>query len=286
MSKTGVFRRSSIAVVLALMMSVMFLSVAIAGQPAVKLRVFQVGTIVVPDKGILLAGKGGTGPYPIPVNAYLIEHPKGLAIVDTGLNPATWHPDRAKEVQWKPEEQRVDKQLAKIGYKPEDIKYVVMTHMHLDHAGWMRLFPKSVFVVRNEELRSAWWPEPWIAWTWMMGDYEDTRKFNYIQPGPDEDFDLFSDGSVICFDTKGHTRGHQSVLINLPKTGKVVITGDAGDSYEQIDEGIMPGIVWSPEYALKAIKRFQHMRRNGVTLFPSHDPDFQKTVKLSPAFYD
>lgn len=282
------FNRNRIWLVLAILLPFLLVSVSAHAeqQSAAKLYVFEVAKIAVPDKGMIVSGRGGISPYIIPVPVFLIDHPKGLVLVDTGLNPDNWLEARRKEVIWNPEEQRIDKQLAKLGHKPEDIKYVIMTHLHLDHAGWMKLFPKAIFVIRQEELKGAWWPDPWLAWAYLMGDIKDTRDFQYVQLDATEDFDLFLDGSIVCFDTKGHTRGHQSVFINLAKTGKVVLTGDALDSIEMLDETILPSIVWSPEFALKAIRKLQNMRRAGVKIFPSHDPDFYKAVKLAPGYYD
>lgn len=56
-------------------------------------------------------------------------------------------------------DQRVDRQMARLGYKPEDVKYVILSHMYVDHVGGMTLFPHATFIVRKEELRMAWWPE-------------------------------------------------------------------------------------------------------------------------------
>ena len=113
-------------------------------------------------------------------------------------------------------EQRVDRQLERLGLSPDNIRYVIMTHLHMDHSGWMRLFPKSTFIVRKAELRHAWWPEKWLGHL-SFDDYKDTRDFTFIEPGDDEDYDVFGDGTVVCIDTKGHSPGHQSVLVTLPK---------------------------------------------------------------------
>ena len=289
MTRRKMLKQKLIWLKLVILLSFVIVSVsAHAGEQAKpKLYVFEVGKMAIPDKCIIVSGPCGQfKPYIIPVYAYLISHPKGLILIDTGLNPDTWPEELRKEIIWSPEQQRIDKQLAKLGYKPEDIKYVIMTHLHLDHAGWMKLFPKSTFVVRQEELRGAWWPDPRIALAYLIGDLEGTRDFQYLELDNLESFDLFLDGSVVCFITNGHTQGHQSVLVNLNKMGKVVLTGDALDSIEMLDRTLLPSIAWSPELALKTIKRLQHMRREGVTIIPSHDPEFSNTLKLAPDYYE
>ena len=288
MMRKEMFRRNRIFLSVVFLLTLIWLGCSAHAETSadIKLYVFEVGKIAVPDKGMIVAGRGGVSPFIIPVPVFLIEHPKGLVLVDTGMNPDVWPDNRKKEAMFDPKTQRIDKQLAKLGYKPEDIKYVVMTHLHLDHAGWMRLFPKSIFVVRKDELKAAWWPDSWMAWTYLMDDRKGTRDFNFLELDSTEDFDIFMDGTVVCFDTKGHSRGHQSVLVELDKTGTVALTGDALDTMEMLNDTILPGIVWSPEAALKAIKKFQHMQREGAVIFPNHDPDFFKTVKLAPKYYD
>jgi N-acyl homoserine lactone hydrolase len=257
----------------------------IASRPKnMRFYAFNAGKINAPDRGMLAAGRGGQ-PVTLFVAVYLIQHPRGNLLVDTGMNPVTWPLPQKDEVVFRPE-QRIDKQLAKLGLDPEDIKYVIMTHLHMDHAGWMTLFPKSTFIVRKAELRHAWWPDKWVSNNLAFGDYKDTRDYNYVQLDDIEDFDIFLDGTIICIDTKGHTPGHQSVMVDLPESGKIIFAGDAVSLSESLDESIMPGIVWDPDLAQKTIAKLQHMQRNGVRIFLGHDPDFFKTVKLAPKYYD
>ena len=69
----------------------------------------------------------------------------------------------------------MDAQLAKVGLKTEDIKYVVLGHMHLDHAGNMAKFPNATFVIQNDELKAAWWPDPGYAIYYLPGDFADSH---------------------------------------------------------------------------------------------------------------
>lgn len=248
-----------------------------------KVFVFEVGKIKVPDKDHLTAGRGGM-PITIPVVAYLIEHPKGRVLVDTGMNPDVWPPELKQSSMMRPE-QKIDSQLLKLGLEPEDIDYTILTHMHLDHAGGMTLFPNATFIVRKTELRFAWWPDRWLK-GWVYEDYKDTRDYKYIQLDDIEDFDLFMDGSIVCIDSKGHTPGHQSVLVDLPNSGKMLFAGDAVHTAENLYEAVMPGHGWNPDLMKKNMSQMRQMQANGVKVIMGHDPAFFKTLKLAPDYYD
>ena len=248
-----------------------------------KLYVFESAKMHVPDRG-MMSGRPSGVPVTIPVPFYLIDHPKGLALFDTGMKLDNWPSHYRPDGDQRPD-QMIDLQLANIGYKPDDIKYVIMSHLHLDHAGGMPLFPKSTFIVRKSELRAAWWPEAFQV-HYIFDDYKDTRGFNYMELDDTEAFDVFQDGSVICIDTKGHSQGHQSLVVNLPNSGKFVLTADAAAMAEILDEGVLPSVAWNAEEALRSLRKVQHMKREGATVLMAHDPDQWATTRLAPEYYE
>jgi glyoxylase-like metal-dependent hydrolase (beta-lactamase superfamily II) len=248
-----------------------------------KLYVFESAKMHVPDRG-MMSGRPSGVPVTIPVPFYLIDHPKGLALFDTGMKLDNWPSHYRPDGDQRPD-QMIDLQLANIGYKPDDIKYVIMSHLHLDHAGGMPLFPKSTFIVRKSELRAAWWPEAFQV-HYIFDDYKDTRGFNYMELDDTEAFDVFQDGSVICIDTKGHSQGHQSLVVNLPNSGKFVLTADAAAMAEILDEGVLPYVTWNAEEALRSLRKVQHMKREGATVLMAHDPDQWATTRLAPEYYE
>ena len=114
----------------------------------------------------------------------------------------------------------------------------------------MENLPKATFIVRREELREAWWPGErlLVGGPYAFADYRDCRNFRYIKLDDHVDYDVFGDKSVICIDTKGHSRGHQSVIVNLPNSGKLVIAAGAASLKEQIAGRDAPGgHLWSTE---------------------------------------
>jgi glyoxylase-like metal-dependent hydrolase (beta-lactamase superfamily II) len=104
-----------------------------------------------------------------------------------------------------------------------------------------------------------------------MGDFDDARNFNYLQLNGD--FDLFGDGSVVVLDSKGHTPGHQSLMVKLPKTGTVILAGDAVYTPEN-EAGVPPGIAWSATHTMQSVDRLKMLRdaHQGQIWF-SHWPD-------------
>lgn len=248
-----------------------------------KLFIFESAKMHVPDRG-MMSGRPSGIPVTIPVPFYLIEHPNGLALFDTGMKLDNWPAEFRQDGEQRPD-QMIDKQLASIGYKPDDIKYVIMSHLHLDHAGGMPFFPNATFIVRKSELRAAWWPERFQV-HYIFEDFKDTRNFNFIELDDTEVFDVFLDGSVLCIDTKGHSQGHQSLVVNLPKSGRYVLTADAAAMAEILDEGVLPAITWNAEEAFKSLKKMQHLKREGSIVLMAHDPDQWETLNLAPAYYE
>ena len=110
--------------------------------------------------------------------------------------------------------------MVRLGYRPADVRYVVMSHLHLDHVGCMPLFPQATFVVRRQELRAAWWPDAYER-GYDLRRCSSRPGASPISNSPEgEGFDVFGDGTLVCIDTKGHTEGHQSLVVTLPARGR------------------------------------------------------------------
>jgi N-acyl homoserine lactone hydrolase len=217
------------------------------------------------DKGWLTAMRDVGKKIRVPVAMYIIDHPRGLVLYDTGNNVAV--SDGQCENYWgklckmsmpiQTRDQVIDKWLEKFGYKVEDVKYVVLSHLHLDHAGNMEMFPNATHVVQKVEMKTAWWPEKFQAAVFVLSDFDDARNFKYLQL--DGDFDLFADGSVVVLDTKGHTQGHQSLMVKLKNTGAVFLAGDAVYTPEN-EAGVIPGITWNTSASMQSIDRLKNLR--------------------------
>jgi hypothetical protein len=120
------------------------------------------------DKGLLTAGKDVGKVMNFPIAMYIIEHPRGLVVFDTGNSAnisgdgcvAYWGEGYCKGYSPKmARDDAIDKQLEKTGHKLSDVKYVVYSHFHLDHAGNLEMFKDATNVVQQAELQFAWWPD-------------------------------------------------------------------------------------------------------------------------------
>jgi glyoxylase-like metal-dependent hydrolase (beta-lactamase superfamily II) len=213
-----------------------------------------------------------------PVNTYIIDHPMGLVVFDTGNNVAI--SDGNCTAHWsagvcnfsRPEQSRdqvIDRQLEKIGYGIDDVKIVITSHSHLDHIGNIEMFPDAIHVIQKLELYQAWWPEKFQRGFHVMADYDEARDFNYH--AIEGDYDLFGDGSVIVLSTPGHTLGHQSVKVRLPESGTIIIAQDAIWMAENL-EGHPPLSNYSVLDVNKSVDRLTMMRDlEDAKLWLGHD---------------
>jgi len=219
----------------------------------------------------------------IPVSMWVIDHPKGLVVFDTGNNNAV--SDGKCKSHWtagncdflKPSQKRedvIDSQLKKLGYSTDQVKAVITSHSHLDHFGNIKMFPKAVHVIQKKELYQAWWPEKFQreGGVFVMGDFDGpARDFNYLEL--EGDYDLFGDGSVTVLTTPGHTMGHQSVRIKLASGKTMVLAQDAIWMKENM-EGHPAGLNYSVKDYNNSINRLKMIRDlENADIYFGHDQD-------------
>jgi glyoxylase-like metal-dependent hydrolase (beta-lactamase superfamily II) len=246
----------------------------------VKLHAFSCGSFVT-DKGTLNNKDWGV-PYEHPIPMYLFEHRKGMVLFDTGMNHRglsngrEWWGDiyRGETVKVT-EADCMPAQLKKIGINPKDIRYVIMSHLHIDHAGEMESFPQATFVVRNSELRFAWWPDRHMKDIYAFSDLKNTRKFDYLELEDGFDFDVFADESLVCVHTPGHTPGHQSLIVRASGyDASIVLAADACYTMENLDfQPASSGLMWNVEAWCRSIRKLQHFREIGYDVWLGHDSD-------------
>src|SRR5436853_5411209 len=158
------------------------------------------------------------------VAAYLIVHPRGTLLWDSGVIPDELiQPSGTVEAR-ATVKTTVKGQLAELGYKPSDITYLALSHNHYDHSANANNFAGSTWLVQRAE-RAAMFPD-----TPPATPNNAAARFSALKNSKtkilDGDYDVFGDGSVVIIATPGHTPGHQSLLVNLRKTGSVVLSGD------------------------------------------------------------
>ncbi len=228
-------------------------------------------------RSFLMQG-GDNTPVTSVTPSFLIEHPKGLLLFDTGCNskilddPVGYWGPLAEHVpiQWNRDE-TLDRQIVRAGYKLDDVKYVVLSHAHLDHAGGLALFPKAKFIVGAGELRYAYWPDPDRRGAFILEDYLPTRNFQWVEL--DRDLDLFGDGSVQFLFTPGHTPGESSLMVNLPNR-RIILTGDTVHLRAQLAAEVTMPLSVDPISSVISLKRLKAMSELwDARIWISHDPE-------------
>jgi glyoxylase-like metal-dependent hydrolase (beta-lactamase superfamily II) len=264
-------KKLGIAAAILIMVCVGASSVAAMSHGDAKVRIYWTGSGLLGPFSILdvlpTYPKDQDRDVMMPVNMYIIDHPKGLVVFDTGNNVAisdgnckshwnSWICDNLQPSQTRAEV--IDKLLEKVGYRVGDVKIVITSHSHLDHIGNIEMFPDAIHVIQKKELYQAWWPEKFQrGGAHVMADYDDARDFTYFELNGD--YDLFGDGSVVIISTPGHTLGHQSVKVRLNDTGTVILAQDAVWIKENL-EGHPAGLNYSILDYTNSVNRIKMIR--------------------------
>ena len=237
----------------------------------------------------------------VPVGFYVIKHPKGTVLFDTGNNdkiitdPGYWGAAFNALKPVNTPDVAIDTQLKKIDVTPDDVTYVVPSHLHLDHGGNVSKFPKSTIVVQKSEIRNAFWPEPGTGGPYMIGDVLPLRSANTDNPNAvkmiqlEGDLDLFGDGTLVVKRWVAHTPGSQMMTVRLKNTGLIILTGDNVYLRENVEKNTPPNVslAYSPTGYFTAFEWIRYMMATEkANFFTAHDPDAFKAMKKAPEFYD
>jgi glyoxylase-like metal-dependent hydrolase (beta-lactamase superfamily II) len=224
---------------------------------------------------------------PLPIYAWVIEHPEGLIVVDTGETARTsepgyfpwWHPyfRLGMRTSVKPE-QEIGPQLKAMGIPPEEVRWLVMTHLHTDHAGGLYHFPKTEILVSRTEYRLAsgvmgrlrgYLPNRWPSWfAPHLVDMQPKRIGAFSQSYP-----LTKAGDVHLVPTPGHTAGHLSVILQDDDLS-YLIAGDASYTERTMLDRVVDGVSLDVTVAQQTLDHLLRQVRDVPTVYlPSHDPD-------------
>jgi N-acyl homoserine lactone hydrolase len=212
-------------------------------------------------------------------SCYLIKHAQGWLLWDTGVAdaiaamPEGQRPADPRMTHWR-RPKTLAAQLDQLGLKPADIKYVAISHTHPDHIGNVTMFPQSMLLVQKAEYE---WPSP-------VGP-----RFRPEHPVTklEGDHDVFGDGSVVIISTPGHTPGHQSLLVKLPKTGTVLLSGDAVHFKDNWENRRVPENNDNKDKTATSMQRMADvMAKEKAQLWINHDKAQRDGQKMSPEFYE
>jgi glyoxylase-like metal-dependent hydrolase (beta-lactamase superfamily II) len=211
---------------------------------------------------------------------YLIKHKQGWFLWDTGIPDAVaampngLAPADPKAVTWK-RPKTLASQLEQIGVKSADIKAMGVSHTHPDHIGNVEMFPQATLYVQKAE------------YDWPGANNEPRFKPSHPVELLSGDKDVFGDGSLTILSTPGHTPGHQSLLVKLPKTGAVVLSGDAVHFKDNWDNRRVPSMNANKEMSAASMQKIADtLTKEKGQLWINHDKAQRDSQKMSPAFYD
>jgi glyoxylase-like metal-dependent hydrolase (beta-lactamase superfamily II) len=217
---------------------------------------------------------------PMSDNCYLIHHGQDWLLWDTGVTdaiaamPNGQAPSDPRAIHWH-RPKTLASELTTVGVKPSDIKYVAISHTHPDHIGNVEMFPQSTLLVQKAEYE---WPGPLGA-----------ARFKPEHPVKklEGDYDVFGDGSVTVISTPGHTPGHQSLLVKLPKTGAIVLSGDAVHFKSNWDNRRVPSINYDKDKTSASMQRIAGiLSKEKAQLWINHDKAQRDTLKMAPGYYE
>ena len=239
-------------------------------------------------------------PVDISVECYLIRHKQGYFLFDTGISdhvtammPNGWlrGTNPATDITWR-RAKTLMSQLKQLNVTPADIKFIGISHSHPDHIGNVEQFPKTPLLIQKLEHDFFFDPKRSTAVP-MVPPGDPTPEFKKDHPVQlvEEDLDVFKDGSVILFNTVGHTPGHQSALVHLAKTGWVMLSGDAVHLKDNWDHKRVPYFFrLSVEEKLQTAVSMQRMddllTLYRAQLWINHDKVQADAQKHAPAYYE
>jgi N-acyl homoserine lactone hydrolase len=243
------------------------------------------------DKSLSTRNRGQGEIIEAPILAYLIETRNGRILYDVGCDYNKLSDPQRREQFYSAadfpfgppdmtEEQRLPHHLARLGLTPADVDVVFVGHLHFDHAGGLCDVCGTEVQVQRAELDAARAQEDpayfqddfagGFPWRVMEGEYD-------LVPG------------VRAISSPGHTAGHMSLWIELPKGPPVILAGDAADLTENIEQEVAPGLCWRDreDMAIGSIRKLKHLaQQEQAQLWPNHDMTFWRSLKCFPEFHE
>lgn len=265
-----------------------------------KLYILNTGYLETDKNNVVAGATVGTYDKPIvenewiklPVMAFLIDTGKGYILYDTGSNPEAmngyWQESLRQiyPLYQKPEE-RLENQLKLCGVKPEEIHTVVVSHMHLDHAGNLQLFPHATVYVPKLDFMTAQVqvrlnPDPNTHGGYVKGDLDRSVE-QYVMV--EEDFELCKGVEVI--NLPGHTPGLLGLVVHLPNQTLILPQDCIYNSEIYGPPSKMAGLMNDSIAFPKSIEKVRKLAKkyNAKVIF-AHDEEFFKTLKVAPKYYE
>lgn len=241
-----------------------------------RLYILDCGNSRAPDQSRWSPGVNVGKSIELSDNCYLLRHASGYFLWDTGYPDATGAKPVTTPVGTASRRRTLASQLAEIGVKPSDVRFVAISHTHGDHVGNVDLFPQATVLIQKAEYDWA-----------FAADKKPPFDAGHPARKLEGDLDVFGDGSTMIISTPGHTPGHQSLLVHLPVTGWIVLSGDAAHFKDNWDNKRVPSMNVDGAQTVASMKRIADlMAARKAELWINRDKPQSDTQRHSPQFYD
>jgi glyoxylase-like metal-dependent hydrolase (beta-lactamase superfamily II) len=261
-----------------------------------RVHAIQTGTVAVKSRQREGVGRGPTRlaktlidrnwSEALPIFAWLIEHPEGMIVIDTGETSRVadrgyfpwWHPYFKLGVrEWVAPEDEIGPKITALGLSPDEVRWVIMTHLHTDHAGGLAHFPKSEILIHRPEFENAiglmgkargYLPHRWPP---EFAPRRFELALDAFGPFP-HSLPVTAAGDVTIVATDGHTRGHVSVVLE-EGAQSVFFAGDTSYTEQLMVAQAIDGVAPDERAARETLRRIRQLARERPLVYlPSHDP--------------
>jgi N-acyl homoserine lactone hydrolase len=243
------------------------------------------------EKTLSTRNRGHGQQIEAPILAYLIETANGRILYDVGCDYTKINDPGLRRKYYEneefpfgppvmTEEDRLVNRLARLDLTPEDIDVAFIGHLHFDHGGGLLDVSGAEIHVHEKEWHAA--NEPADS-AYFPADFSAAYNWRFIR----EEYELVP--GVRAIESPGHTAGHMSLYIELPKGAPIILTGDAADLQENLRDEVAPGLCWHDheELAIDSIRKLKRQaQENGAELWPNHDMAFYRSRKRFPGYYE
>ena len=264
----------------------LFLALLAAPMAAQRLYVFDCGRLTVEDPSRFNFTKAEIAVLDLSVPCYLVVHPRGTLMWDTGVVPDNlFQPGGGPAMkEYATATRPLPAQWAEAGFSPSSITYLALSHAHWDHIANASAFAGSTWLVRQAERDAILaTPSPVRTEPAMFTALKDAKTTLITT----SDYDVFGDGSVVIKYTPGHTAGHQVLFVKLPKTGPVVLSGDLYHYPEELRAPRVPtGDVNKDQTLASRVALQEFLKRTGAQLWIQHDLAAVEKQRKAPGYYD
>ena len=259
----------------------------VAGTSGVqRMYVFDCGEAQIPDVSPWSPGVNVGKPAVFSNNCYLIAHGNDLMLWDSGYSDliAVMAGGMVGPRSTAVVKKTLAAQMAELGIKPEQVTRIAFSHTHMDHVGNANRFTSATLYIQEAEYDAAFGTEP-AKFGFVATNYDGLRANPVVKLSGD--YDIFGDGSVLILSTPGHTPGHQSLLVRLPKTGVVVLAGDAAHFKENFDNRRVPAFNFNKEQTVQSMDKLARVvAAEHAQLWINHDSAQSAGIPHSPQFVD